>query len=68
MSLLEAPMHPGEVLQELYLAPLDMGAIALARRLGVSRTRIEQLVRETLIESEFPAAQGCAAKINDVSH
>ena len=27
MSLLEAPMHPGEVLQELYLVPLDMGAI-----------------------------------------
>ena len=45
MSLLEASMHPGEVLQELYLAPLDMGAIALARRLGVPRTRIERLVK-----------------------
>ena len=45
MSLLKAPMHPGEALQELYLAPLDMGAIALARRLGVPRTRIERLVK-----------------------
>ncbi len=45
MSLLKAPMHPGEVLQELYLVPLDMGAIALARRLGVPRTRIERLVK-----------------------
>ena len=47
MSLLEAPMRPGEVLQELYLAPLDMGPIALARRLGVPRTRIERLVKGT---------------------
>lgn len=45
MSLLEAPMHPGEVLKELYLDPLGMGAIALARRLDVPRTRIERLVK-----------------------
>ena len=47
MSLLEAPMRPGEVLQELYLAPMNMGVIALARRLGVPRTRIERLVKGT---------------------
>lgn len=47
MTLLEKPMHPGEVLKELYLEPLDMGAIALARRLGVPRTRIERLVKGT---------------------
>ena len=47
MSLLEAPVRPGEVLQELYLAPLGMGAIALAQRLGVPRTRIERLVKGT---------------------
>ena len=45
MSLLEDPMHPGEVLKELYLDPLDMGAIAFARRLDVPRTRIERLVK-----------------------
>ena len=45
MSLLEEPMHPGEVLNVLYLDPLDMGAIALARRLGVPRTRIERLLK-----------------------
>jgi len=38
-------MHPGEVLKELYLDPLDMGAIAFARRLDVPRTRIEFLVK-----------------------
>ena len=47
MSLLEEPMHPGEVLKELYLDPLDMGAIAFARRLGVPRTRIERLIKGT---------------------
>ncbi|MHA6266490.1 HigA family addiction module antitoxin [Aliiroseovarius sp. CAU 1755] len=45
MSLLEEPMHPGEVLKELYLDPLDMGAIAFARRLDVPRTRIERLIK-----------------------
>ena len=45
MSLLKEPMHPGEVLKELYLDPLDMGAIAFARRLDVPRTRIERRVK-----------------------
>lgn len=45
MSLLQEPMHPGEVLSALYLDPLGMGAIAFARRLGVPRTRVERLVK-----------------------
>ena len=45
MSLLQNPMHPGEVLKELYLSPLEMSAPALAKRLGVPRTRIERLVK-----------------------
>ena len=45
MSMLQNPMHPGEVLKELYLTPLEMSAIALAKRLGVPRTRIERLVK-----------------------
>lgn len=47
MSLLKTPMHPGEVLKELYLDPLGIGAIALAHRLGVPRTRIERLIKGT---------------------
>jgi antitoxin HigA-1 len=47
MSLLEAPLHPGEVLKELYLVPLQISAIALSARLGVPRTRIERLVKGT---------------------
>ena len=37
-------IHPGEVLKELYLDPLGMSAGALAKRLGVPRTRIERIV------------------------
>ena len=45
MSLLKEPMHPGEVLKELYLNSLDMGAITFARHLDVPRTRIERLLK-----------------------
>ena len=45
MSLLKNPVHPGEVLGELFLTPLEMSAGALAKRLGVPRTRIERLVK-----------------------
>ncbi len=39
------PSHPGEVLAQLFLEPLGMSAIALAKRLNVPRTRVERLVR-----------------------
>lgn len=39
-------IHPGEILREEYLAPLNMSAGALARRLQVPRTRIERIVAE----------------------
>ncbi len=45
MSVMQDPVHPGEVLNELYLKPLGMSAIKLAKRLHVPRTRIERLVR-----------------------
>jgi addiction module HigA family antidote len=45
MTILKNPSHPGEVLKELYLDPLEMSSIALAKRLNVPRTRIERLVK-----------------------
>jgi addiction module HigA family antidote len=45
MSLLTHPSHPGDVLNELYLMPLEMSAITLASHLDVPRTRIERLVK-----------------------
>jgi addiction module HigA family antidote len=47
MSDLLPPIHPGEMLRELYLAPLGMSPGALAKRLHVPRTRIERIVSET---------------------
>ncbi len=50
-------MHPGEVLKELYLDPLDIRAIAFARRLDVLRMRIEGLIRGTIgivVSGTFP--------------
>jgi len=38
-------MHFGEALKELYFALLEMSAIALAKHLGVPRTRIEHLMK-----------------------
>lgn len=40
------PMHPGEVLREEFLAPLNMSAGALARTCGLPRTRIERIASE----------------------
>ena len=45
MTLMQNPSHPGDVLAELYLEPLGMSAIELARRLRVPRTRVERLVK-----------------------
>jgi len=38
------PVHPGEVLREDYLKPLEMSVNALAKRLGVSTSRINDIV------------------------
>lgn len=40
------PVHPGEILREDYLAPLDMSANALANALGVPATRIHEILKE----------------------
>ena len=40
------PVHPGEILREEYLVPLNMSANALAKALNVPATRINDIVRE----------------------
>jgi addiction module HigA family antidote len=42
------PIHPGEILREQFLEPLGLSAGALARSLGVPRTRIERVVKEEM--------------------
>ena len=40
------PVHPGEILREDYLVPLDMTASSLAKALNVRAPRINEIVRE----------------------
>jgi addiction module HigA family antidote len=40
------PIHPGEILREEYLVPLEMSAHALAMELRVPAPRINDIVRE----------------------
>ncbi|MEQ1931971.1 MAG: HigA family addiction module antitoxin [Parvularculaceae bacterium] len=46
MSVLKFAVHPGRILREEFMTPFGLSPIALARHLGVPRTRIERLVRE----------------------
>ena len=40
------PIHPGEILREDYLLPLNLSAHALAKAIGVTPARINEIVRE----------------------
>jgi len=40
------PVHPGEILREDYLAPLNMSANALAKELHVGAPTVNEIVRE----------------------
>lgn len=49
MNAISLPaIHPGEILRDLYLEPLEMSAGALAKKLNVPRTRIERIVTEKI--------------------
>jgi addiction module HigA family antidote len=39
-----APTHPGEVLREDFLKPLDLSQYALAKAIGVPQIRISEIV------------------------
>ena len=40
------PVHPGEILREEFLGPMGLTAYAVAKAIGVPRTRVERLARE----------------------
>ena len=40
------PVHPGEILREEYLRPLDMSVNALAKRLSIPTSRLNDIVLE----------------------
>ena len=39
------PLHPGEVLREEFLLPMNLSAYVVAKACGVPRTRIERIAR-----------------------
>ncbi|HRP98692.1 MAG TPA: HigA family addiction module antitoxin [Rhodocyclaceae bacterium] len=41
-----APVHPGEILREEFMLPLGLTSNAVARALGVTTARINEIVRE----------------------
>jgi addiction module HigA family antidote len=48
MTLFKTPLHPGEILREEFLVPLELSAGQLAKAVDVPRTRIERIVREEM--------------------
>lgn len=40
------PMHPGEILREEFLVPLELSAGGLAKICGLPRTRLERIANE----------------------
>jgi addiction module HigA family antidote len=40
------PLHPGEILREEFLIPLKLSPGALAKAMGVPRTRVERIATE----------------------
>jgi addiction module HigA family antidote len=55
------PMHPGEVLREEFLIPLQMSAGALAKACGLPRTRIERIAsKQTGISADTAVRLGKA--------
>lgn len=39
------PIHPGEVLREDFMAPTGTTAYALAKALGISQTRLSEIIK-----------------------
>ena len=59
MVTLAAPSHPGRVLKDLYLDPLDMSAGALAARLEVPHMLVARLIAgETAISADMAVRLG----------
>lgn len=48
MDKRSSPVHPGEILREDFLPEYNLKPYGLAKAIGVSRNRIERLVREEI--------------------
>jgi antitoxin HigA-1 len=41
-----SPIHPGEILREEFMVPMDLSSNALANALGITAARVNEIVRE----------------------
>ncbi|KEQ11260.1 hypothetical protein GZ77_26260 [Endozoicomonas montiporae] len=56
------PMHPGEVLKESYLEPLNISVTEAAKRLGVARKTLSELINtrsDVSVEMAHKLAKAC---------
>lgn len=63
------PLHPGEVLREEFLKPLDMSPGKLAKACDLPRTRIERIANETVgvtADTALRLARALAVRIEDI--
>jgi len=44
--MLKTNIHPGEILQEEFLNPMNLSAYKLSKEIGVQQTRISQILKE----------------------
>lgn len=51
------PVHPGEILKEMYLDPLVISVTALADNFGVARKTVSQLVNGHMGGDTYPVAK-----------
>ena len=53
------PIHPGEILREIYLNPIGINITQLAKNIGVTRNTVSQLVKGHLgIKAEMAIRLG----------
>jgi addiction module HigA family antidote len=43
--MLKTNIHPGEILEEEFLKPMNISAYKLAKEIGVQQTRISQIIK-----------------------
>ena len=55
----KVPVHPGEILRDMFMAPLGLSATALAKALGVSAPTVNDIVRH-LHDGDLMAAASVA--------
>jgi addiction module HigA family antidote len=55
------PAHPGEILRELYMAPLGISITTAAEALGVSRKHLSEIINgRATVKPEMAALLGAA--------